>query len=67
MANQDDESAPTTFVGGLKSGFLGTASAAAKGAALAGKAIINSAPKSEPVGLAPAPGEDHSNFPDDGK
>ncbi len=56
MADQEDDSALSVAAKAAKDSVIHMVTSAAKGAQLAASAF----------GLAPAPGEDHSNFPDDG-
>lgn len=56
MPDQDDESALSAGANAAKDSVTNMVTSAAKGAQLVAHAF----------GLAPAPGEDNSNFPDDG-
>jgi hypothetical protein len=64
MADQDDSSAPATFLQGVKKGVTASVTGAARGAARLANAAA-SAGRQAGIALAPAPGEDNSNFPQD--
>jgi hypothetical protein len=57
MADQDDEGAPTTFLGGVRKGFTDSVGSAIKGAGLVAGAV-----KQRVVPATP-PGGDNTNFP----
>jgi hypothetical protein len=70
MPNQDD-SASSDFLGGVRKGIGDTAVSLAKGTALVGSGAAKQAASiakgaSTAFGLATGPGGDNSNFPDDG-